>query len=49
MLHSEIPPYGHLGDAAVASLLQTLFFSRLAETAIHFLEKKTLVNTANLY
>ena len=26
MLHSEIPPYGHLGDTAVTSLLQPLFF-----------------------
>ena len=33
----------------VTSLLRTLFFSCLAKTAIHFLAKNTVVNTANIF
>ena len=36
------PPYGHL-------VITATFFGRLAKTAIHFLVKKTLVNTAKFF
>ena len=35
--YSETSPYGHLSNR-VTSLLRPLFFGRLAETAINFLE-----------
>ena len=37
--HSETTPYGHL-------VITATFCGRLAKTAIHFIVKKTLVNTA---
>ena len=43
--YSETSPYGHLGNM-FTSLLRPLSFSRLKKTAIHFLVKKALVNTA---
>ena len=35
----QTPPYGHL-------VIMATLFGRLAKTAMHFLVKKTLVNTA---
>ena len=44
-VNSETASLGHFGEK-VTSLLRPLFFGRLAKTVIHFLVKKTLVNTA---
>ena len=46
--YSETLPYGHLSNT-VTSLLWPLFFGCMAKTAIHFLVKKTLVNTAKFF
>ena len=46
-LYTETPRYGHFRNR-ITLLLRPLFLGRLTKTAILFLVKKTLINTANL-